>query len=405
MRCGNPRSGREWRFCQNSPQAKRGKVTDSARKGNPARIALLLPRFSRYGGVERYGLSLAEGLAGRGHAVDFICARQEVEAPAGVRVLAVGRPPVGKTLKMLWFLVRAEMLRRKGKYDLCISLGKTWNQDIVRAGGGPLEVFWRLSLPAWENGPVRWGKRLSRLLRPSNWLTLFLERRMFRQTPCVVVISGKMRDWAREVYPDLGAGTQKALTIYNCPDLSHFHPPCAEEREAARRAFGVGAGEYALGTASSNFALKGVAPLIRALSLLGGDVHLHIAGGRGARPYQKLASSLGLADRVHFHGRVSDMRAFYHCLDMFALPTFFDTLGNVVLESLASGLKTLCSSRAGAADFLPPGQIIADPSDAGEIADKARRLRAAEAMASFSPKGSGVEELIAAAEEMLAARR
>jgi UDP-glucose:(heptosyl)LPS alpha-1,3-glucosyltransferase len=379
-------------------------MAEDVRERAPARIALMLPRFSRYGGVERYGCALAEGLARRGHAVDFICARQEEEAPAGVRVLAVGRPPGGKALKMLWFLVQAERLRRQGHYDLCISLGRTWNQDIVRVGGGPLPVFWRLSLPAWEGAPARWGKKISRLLRPSNWLTLFLERRMFRRTPCVVVVSEKMRGWAREVCPDLGAGGQKLLTIYNCPDLSHFRPPSAEEREAARRAFGLVAGEYALGTASSNFALKGVGPLIRALPLLDGDVRLHVAGGRNARPYQKLASSLGLSDRVRFHGRLSDMRTFYHGLDMFVLPTFFDTLGNVVLEALASGLKTLCSDRTGAADFLPSGQIIADPSDAGEIADKVRRLRGEEAGAPFLAKGTGLEEMIALAEETLAER-
>ncbi|MDR2077306.1 MAG: glycosyltransferase family 4 protein [Desulfovibrio sp.] len=377
-------------------------MTRDARETAPARIALMLPRFSRYGGVEQYGFALAEGLARRGHAVDFLCARREAEAPAGVRVLAVGRPPGGKALKMLWFLVRAERLRRKGGYDLCISLGNTWNQDIVRVGGGPLTVFWRLSLPAWERGPARWGKRISRLLRPSNWLTLLLQRRMFRQTPRVVVISDKMRGWVREVCPDPGAGGRELLTIYNCPDLSHFRAPRPGEREAARRAFGMGAGEYALGTASSNFALKGTAPLIRALSLLDGETHLHVAGGRNAAPYRKLAASLGLADRVHFHGRVADMRAFYHGLDMFVLPTFFDTLGNVVLESLACGLKTLCSDRAGAADFLPPGQVIADPSDPREIADKARRLRAAEAGAPFLPKGSGVGEMIALAERVLA---
>jgi UDP-glucose:(heptosyl)LPS alpha-1,3-glucosyltransferase len=366
------------------------------------RIALMLPRFSRYGGVEQYGCALAAALAQRGYAVDFICARQEEEAPDGVRVLAVGRPPGSKTLKMLWFLVRAEGLRRKGDYDLCISLGKTWNQDIVRVGGGPLEVFWRLSLDAWEKGLPRWGKRLSRLLRPSSWLTLFLERRMFRRTPCVVVISDRMRDWALEACPDLGGEGQELLTIYNCPDLSHFHAPCPEEREAARKAFGLGAGEYALGTASANFALKGVAPLIRALPLLEGGVHLHVAGGRNARPYRKLAASLGVADRVHFHGRVSDMRAFYHCLDMFVLPTFFDTLGNVVPEALASGLKTLCSNRAGASAFLPPEQVILDPSDAGEIADRVRKLRAADRIVPFQPRGSGVGEMIALAERMLA---
>jgi UDP-glucose:(heptosyl)LPS alpha-1,3-glucosyltransferase len=372
---------------------------------DPARIALMLPRFSRYGGVERYGRALAEGLAERGHAVDFLCARQETEAPTGVRVLAVGRLPFGKTLKMLWFLVRAERLRRKGNYDLCISLGKTWKQDIVRVGGGPLPVFWRLSLPAWAEGPPRWGKMLSRLIRPSNWLTLFLERRQFRETPCIVVVSERMRGWVREVCPDVGRSGQEVLTIYNSPDLSFFSRPGAGEREAARRAFGVRAGEYALGTASSNFVLKGIAPLIRALSLLDGDIHLHVAGGRNPRPYRKLAASLRLADRVHFHGRVADMRSFYHCLDMFVLASFFDPVGNVVPEALACGLKALCSSRAGASDFLPPEQILADPADAGEIADKVRTLRAAETVAPFSPGGSGIGEMILLAERLLAEKR
>ena len=47
----------------------------------PARIALMLPRFSLYGGVEQYGVALAEGLAQRGHVVDFLCARREAQAP------------------------------------------------------------------------------------------------------------------------------------------------------------------------------------------------------------------------------------------------------------------------------------------------------------------------------------
>jgi UDP-glucose:(heptosyl)LPS alpha-1,3-glucosyltransferase len=364
----------------------------------------MLPRFSRYGGVEQYGWALAEGLARRGHAVDFLCARQEIASPPGVRVLALGRPPGFKILKMLWFLIRAERLRRRGNYALSISLGKTWNQDLVRVGGGPLPVFWRLSLPAWGKGPARWVKILSRLTRPSNWLTLFLERRQFRKTPCIVVISERMRGWVRQVCPEAGRTGQELLTIYNCPDLSRFSPPAPGERDLARRFFSVGREEYALGTACTNFILKGIGPLIRALPLLDRDVHLHVAGGRQARPYRRLAASLGVGERVHFHGRVADMRSFYHCLDMFVLASFFDTLGNVVPEALACGLKTLCSSRAGAADFLPPEQVLDDPGDAGEIAEKTRRLRGVEAAAPFLPRGSGVEEMIALAERLLAAR-
>lgn len=370
-----------------------------------ARLALMLPRFSRYGGVEQYGYSLAQAFAAKGYAVDVICARQEAPAPAGVRVLPVGRPPGCKVVKMLWFLFRAEQLRKRGRYDLCISLGKTWNQDIARVGGGPLQVFWRLSREAWDKGLPRFAKTLSRRLQPANWLTLLIEKRMFSGTACVVAISDSVRGWVREVYPQLGAkdnARQELLTIYNCPDLSRFHPPSAEERAAARKALGVGENCYALGLATTNFALKGVAPLIRALALLPDDTRLYIAGGRNPTRYRKLAESAGLAGRVRFLGKLDDMLTFYHSLDMFVLPSFYDTLGNVVLEALACGLKTLCSNRAGASAFVPPDRIIVDPGDSTALARLVEEARKGGEASVFTPKGSGIGEMIALAERFLA---
>ena len=378
------------------------------RDPQPARIALMLPRFSRYGGVEQYGYALAGELAGRGHAVDFICARQEAEAPAGVRVIAVGRPPGLKVAKMLWFLIRAEQIRRAGEYDLSISLGKTWNQDIARVGGGPLQMFWRLSQEAWDKGLPRLGKKVARLLQPANWLTLIIEKRMFTQTPCVVAISDSVRRWVSEVYPRLGApdnDRQELITIYNCPDLSRFHLPLPEERRAAREALGVGPEAYVLGLATTNFALKGVEPLIRSLAMLPDDMYLYVAGGRNPQKYQKAAESAGVGGRVRFLGKVEDMRVFYHGLDMFVHPSFYDTLGNVVLEALACGLKTLCSDRAGASAFLPPERVIADPSDAAGMARQIMRLREAKENIPFTPKGSGLDEIAALAEGMAEKKR
>ena len=376
-----------------------------------ARIALMLPRFSRYGGVEQYGYALAGELAARGHTVDFICARREAEAPAGVNVIAVGRPPGLKVVKMLWFLVRAEQIRRAGNYDLSISLGKTWNQDIARVGGGPLQMFWRLSQEAWEAGPPRLGKKAARLLQPANWLTLLIEKRMFTRTPCVVAISDSVRRWVSEVYPQLGApdnagnAGQELLTIYNCPDLSRFHPPLPEERQKAREALGMEPEAYALGVATTNFALKGVGQLIQSLALLPADTHLYIAGGRNPKSYRKLSERLRVNERVHFLGKVADMRAFYHGLDMFVLPSFYDTLGNVVLEALACGLKTLCSDRAGASAFLPPERIIADPADVAGLAGLIQRLRGSDENIPFAPKGTGMDEMVALVESMLEKKR
>jgi UDP-glucose:(heptosyl)LPS alpha-1,3-glucosyltransferase len=367
----------------------------------------MLPRFSRYGGVEGYAWRLAEALAKRGHKVDFICARQETEAPEGVNVRAVGRPPLFKACKMLWFLVRAEMLRRGEKYDLVFSLGKTWNQDIIRSGSGPLRVFWRLSREAWPAGSPRLIKDIARRLQIANWLTLILERRIFTRTPHVVAVSDVVRQWLEEAYPHLaqqGSG-QTVHTIFNCPDMSLFTPPAADERSEARRIFGVADGRYALGVATTNFRLKGIAPLIKSLALLPENVTLHVAGGRKPEHYRQLAASLGVGERVFFHGKVSNMRQFYHALDMFVLPTFYDTLANVVLEAMSSGLKTLCSNRAGAAAFLPPERIILNPGDEKELAEKILRLKATERAVPFVPRGSGLDELVALAESVLREKR
>ena len=148
-----------------------------------ARIALFLPRLSRYGGVEQFAFRLAEALAetrNSEHEVEFVCARSESLPPEGVRVRVVGRPGGLKLFKMLWFLVRAEQIRRSGNYDLTISLGKTWNQDVLRVGGGPQKTFWALSEKAWPEGFPRVFKKVRRWLLPANWLTRIIDNRQYR---------------------------------------------------------------------------------------------------------------------------------------------------------------------------------------------------------------------------------
>lgn len=363
-------------------------------QGMTGRIAILLPRFSLYGGVEQFGYRLAEALAGRGHAVDFLCARKEAEPPPGVTVKSVGRPRGFRVLKMLWFLVGAEILRRAGNYDVAVSLGKTWNQDLSRMGGGPLRVFWEKSERALPRGRQRRIKRLLRRLSPANWLTLLLEKRQFREGSDVIAVSHLVRDWLLTAHPALDP--ERVTVVYNRPDPERFSPPSPQERASARQALidraGLdpsalsgtsgtsgpsepsGAAEPVfIGTASTNFQLKGLDPLIRALALVPERAMLFVAGGRDVTAYRALARSLGLEDRVFFLGRVDAMPAFYRALDIFILPTFYDACSNAVLEALASGCKVLTSRSNGAAFFLEPEAVLPDP---GNVRDMADRLRA-----------------------------
>lgn len=339
---------------------------------SPARIALMLPRFSRYGGVEQFGYRLAEALAAKGHAVDFICARQEVEAPHGVTVLSTGRPAGPRWLKMLVFARQAEALRQRGNYHCAISLGKTLDQDILRVGGGPLPQFWRYSAQAFSPGAARTWKQCTRRLNPANALTMRLEMRQYARSKIIVAVSHFVRDLILEAAPDIPP--ERVRVIYNRPDLSRFSPPSEDERRAARQQFGMEPHTVAIGLATSNFQLKGTAPLIRALAALPETCVLYVAGGRNHGAYTALAEKLGLRERVRFLGKVDAMPVWYRALDVFALPSFYDACSNAVLEALASGLPTLSSAANGSSYFLPPENVVRDPGDSGDLARVLSRL-------------------------------
>ncbi len=334
---------------------------------NMKRIALILPRFSRYGGVERFGYNLSAALVDAGYAVDFICARAEDAPPQGVSIIDVGRYGLCRAGKLLWFVLAAERTRRNGNYDLTISLGKSLNQDVLRIGGGPLESFWALSQRAWPAGFARSFKMFRRRTAPVNLLIKYIERKQAASDCRMVCVSHRVRDWMIDSHPSLSG--RKIDVFYNKPDLSLFSPLNQEERNLARTEFSLSDNDILISTATTNFALKGVSFLIKSLAELPANYHLQVAGGRNPSKYIKLAEELGIADRVRFLGKVEDMPTLYGRSDVFVLPSFYDACSNSVLEALACGCPVISSRDNGSSYFLPEERIIDDPSDYMKLAE------------------------------------
>ncbi|MFK4764360.1 glycosyltransferase family 4 protein [Desulfobaculum sp. SPO524] len=326
-----------------------------------ARIAVMLPKLSSYGGAEGFSLRLATTLAQRGYAVDFICARQEVPAPEGVTPVIVGRPPLTRACKIAWYAYAAERARTRRGYDLSFSMGKTIAQDVLRMSGGPLSVFWRLSQRAWEAGFPRTWKMARRRLAPANALIRQLESTALQNQRVCVTVSHRVRDWLIEAHPEL---SQRDLRIiYNKPDLSRFSAPTDDERAALREEYGLAPQDVAISFAGTNFALKGLGTLTRALSMLPPHFKLFVAGGRNPGRFGALAESLGVAERIHFLGRVEDMPGLYRASDIFCLPSFYDTCSNAVLEALASGARVISTRDNGSSFFLTEDRILEDSAD------------------------------------------
>lgn len=338
-------------------------------KQSPARIAILLPRFSRYGGVERFGFRLARALGERGYAVHFICARQEAEPPAGVRLVCVGRFGFNTFGKMLWFMLAAEYARRRGRYNLSIGLGKTLKQDLLRVSGGPEKLFWNLTKRIYPKGPKRVLKYIVRLLlEPQAPLKRFIERRQIRNAERIVMVSDLTLDWMLQTYPDLDR--DKTLVFYNLPDTSGFVPVSADERRSKREALGFDEACKLVGFAGTGFERKGLRVCIQALSSLPDEYTLLVAGGRDPSVYLRLARQAGVEHRVRFLGAVEDMAGFYGILDAYVSPTLYDTCSNTVLEALACGVPTISSADDGSSFFVDKEFILQNPEDADDLAEK-----------------------------------
>lgn len=96
---------------------------------------------------------------------------------------------------------------------------------------------------------------------------------------------------------------------------------------------------------------------------------------------EQLARQLGIAERVHFAGRVSDSELvdYYRLADVFVMPSTKEGFGIVFLEAAASGLPVIGGDADGSADPLADGARGAMVPAADEVALDAaidRALRA-----------------------------
>ena len=87
--------------------------------------------------------------------------------------------------------------------------------------------------------------------------------------------------------------------------------------------------------------------------------HLLVVGsGPDADAIARRASALGLANRVHLLGQVSEARkhAALQVADAFVSTSQHEGFGLVFLEAMAHGLPVLCYDRGGQTDFLATGE-------------------------------------------------
>lgn len=125
--------------------------------------------------------------------------------------------------------------------------------------------------------------------------------------------------------------------------------------------------------------VKGLEYLLQAVALLKGrEVVLDIVGNTAAEPayfikLSNLVTQLGLADRVNFHGHVSDKAKLAQCYEeatIFVLPSLVEGFGIVLLDAMSFGLPIVATKVGAIPELVEDGVngLLVSPADPAALA-------------------------------------
>ncbi|MGO9603880.1 MAG: glycosyltransferase family 4 protein [Candidatus Binataceae bacterium] len=178
---------------------------------------------------------------------------------------------------------------------------------------------------------------------------------------------------------DAGVARERVTIIPSGVDCTHFRPPSADERAAARAALHIPPETISVGTVGALTERKGHRYLLEAIARMetGTAVVCRVAGDGALREeLEREAESLGIGGRVRFMGRIEDSRAMLWALDIFVFPSLWEGLGVAAIEASACGLAIVASDAGGIGEVVINGKsgILVPPANPAALAEAIAQL-------------------------------
>ena len=328
------------------------------------------------GGGGRVSISLGRGFLQKGYDVDVITSmyaglprKENVEGITVHRVPILGRKKkqTASFLSMLTFLISGSVcglfLCSKNDYafinthfvlptgPLGFFLSKLFRiQNVLSLLGGDIYDPSKKSSP--HNSPaMRW-----------------VVRNLLNQADRVVALSSDIQKNAVRFYHP-----RKEITII----VNRYEPFLFQP--AAREQLGLREDRRYLISIGRLVPRKGFDYLIKSLSLLDDDIELLIIGdGTEKEALTSLAREMGLEERVHLLGEVTEEAKFQYldCADMYVLSSLHEGLGIVLQEAMQVGLPIVATNHGGQVDLIKEGVngLLVEPARVKELAEAVQRL-------------------------------
>ncbi len=348
--------------------ASRGKEKRRLQESQARHLVLVSHQFSHNDGQGRVNYEVALRALQRNYRVTILatqCAQELLQHPNATHVpVANGTLPTAMLRNLAFANSTARWLRKhRNGSDLVLANGFiTWEPANVNVA--------HFVHTAWESNPSFPFKGLrpySLYQRMYTALNARWEKPAFRNAQKVIAVSDVI---AQEVQ-SLGVPAERIVTIPNGVDTEQFQPGAKE-----RQSFGLPPECFlALFAGDIKVPRKNLETVLKAMQHVP-ELHLAVAGATEGSPSPDVARELGVADRVHFLGKVTEMAALMRSADLFVFPSRYEPFGLVVTEAMASGVPVIVSRCSGAADFVGDGGILLnDPNDFMRLAEVMNQLR------------------------------
>lgn len=325
------------------------------------RILLIIPDL-RGGGAEKVTITLAGGLAARGHSVGILLfySQSDYEIPAGVALETLTNP--GRHMRFGWpdkrFLAwkLKRWLRNAGPYDLVVS-NLPFASEVVHLAG--IEGVWHhihgnLSAEIDEISPDR--KRKAR----RRW-TRF--QRIFDGKNLIAVSDGVAADLRER----LGLSRGHLVTIHNPHDFDEIRTLAATSDPAVpRRPYVVHAGRYVKGKRHD---------LLLDAFAASGIPHDLVLLARETPALKRLIESRGLSSRVLLAGFRDNPFPWFAGASALILSSDHEGLPNVLIEALACGTPVISTDCPSGPREILQGALQRYLSPLGDVDALARNLR------------------------------
>lgn len=333
------------------------------------RIAHVI-KVTRISGAERHLLFLLDGLRQRGLDARLIILverdepMREMVAAAKARGIPVQSILIGRDydLPLLWRLRRA--LRHI-------------KPDIVHTHLIHADLYGCVSAKLAGVGAVVSSRHLDDAFRyRARWRRV--NRRLWRMIDAGIAISAAMKQFALTIE---AAPTPKVSVVLYGMDFKWLSDEAIDAARLRLRAeLKMAADAQLLGMACRLVEQKGIPYALEAMRRIRSDfprAHLVIAGdGEQASELRRLASRLGISDRVHWLGWRADAADLMAALDVFLLPSLREGFGLVLLEAMSRRLPIVASHVGAIPEIVIDGEtgILVEPRNVDELEKAMTRL-------------------------------